>query len=196
MFWKFARRSIFVACVLILFTVALTPAQGCTCGPGPADFLPEASQLGQGFLVIKTANFDRAELAATFPDPLDADIRLDAWSWGGQATRTYERGSLAVEVSAHMFTFPAGASLAMPWFAKERAGLLGLNWDGPPDVARRDPGVSYQAVSGVRADGRSEYTLYAQRGQVVARVSVTSPVEAQSELAALAFIIMHEVPSF
>lgn len=196
MFWRLSRRSVLMACMLLLLSPVLAPAQGCGCGPGPADFLPDAAELGQGFVVINTVTHDRAELAATFADPQDAAIRLDAWWWSGQATRTYERGSLGVEVSAHMFVTSAGPTLALPWFARQRAESLGLNWDGPPHTASRDPGVSYQAVSGVRADGLSEYTLYRQHGQVIIRVSVTSPLDAQSELAVLAFSLMQNVPSF
>jgi hypothetical protein len=171
------RITIIVSCILAFLAPISTPAQGCACGPGPQDFLPDAAALGGGFVIVSESTRDREGLASTFADPIDAAIRLDAWGWAGQATRNYARGPLAVEVSVHMFVTPAGASLALPWFAQQRAEALGLHRESPPHFTETSGGpVFYQLVTGSRAAG-SDYTLYGQRGQLIVRVTATAPTE-------------------
>ena len=115
-------------------------------------------------------------MAATFADPEDAAIRLDAWGWGAQATRSYSDGARSIDISVHLFGTSEGASLALPWFAQQRADALGLRRDvAPPADQTGAAPVKYQVITGFTA-ASADYTLYGQRGPLLVRVSVTAPM--------------------
>jgi hypothetical protein len=98
------------------------------------------------------------------------------WGWGAQASRSYADGARAIEISVHVFGTPEGASLALPWFAQQRADALGLHRDLAPAVEQTGAGpVKYQVITGFTATS-ADYTLYGQRGPLLVRVSVTAPM--------------------
>jgi hypothetical protein len=153
----------------------------------PQDFLPEASEIGPGFVLVSDTTPTIEQLATTFPDPRDAAIRLDAWEWRGQGTRRFVQGPVTVEVSVHEFLGPAGAELAMPWFAKQRAQALGLQEALP--LSTLFSGTRYDTMRGVTRSG-TESTIYAQRGPMVFRVSAMEPIGADNQATLLALDAM------
>ena len=120
---------------------------------------------------------DIEELAATFAEPQDAAIRLDAWGWQENVYRTYTQGPETVQISVHRFNSDHGAILALPYFVETRAAAFDLR-EVPQQPVVLDSSVrtTPRAVSGLVGEG-SEYTLYEQVGALLFRVSITAPVK-------------------
>lgn len=138
------------------------------------------------------------QLAATFADPANALARLDEWCWVDQAERVYvsdERRTedrLVVDVSIHDFLGSVhdpptgesvGAERAQRWFGDQRANDLGLKLDVKTrkqleeDLNEAELGqVKIEALDNIVIDAYyndAEYTLYARRGNLLVRVSVS-----------------------
>lgn len=151
---------------------------GCPAGgvAPPADFfLPN---LTHGFIVVSDERRDADQLAETFADPADALSRLHAYCWTGQAERTYVRDQLVVDVSVHTFVLPEGATLAQYWFSYQRVERLGLRYDtGTRLQLQTDiPQMDIEVLDNLfifSLYNEGEYTLYARRGEIVTRVSVS-----------------------
>jgi hypothetical protein len=151
--------------------------EGCLGGgvAPPAEFyLPN---LWNGFVVVSDERRNAEQLAATFPDPADALSRLHAYCWTGQAERVYARDQLTVDVSIHTFLGPEGATLAQRWFGYQRAKDLGLLRDikTRAQLGEALAPINVEALDDIFVDAYyndTEHTLYARRGDLVARVSV------------------------
>lgn len=150
--------------------------EGCPGGgvaPQADYYLPNL----YSFVVQSDERRDAEQLAATFPDPADALTRLYAYCWTGQAERVYVRDQLTVDVSVHTFLGTEGASLAQRWFGHHRQKQYALQYDNQTrEQLAIELGVNNFApldnIVITAFTNQNEYTLYARRDDLVARVSV------------------------
>lgn len=170
-----ALRYLIIAIVLLLANYA--PVEACACPGSITDMLPSAQIVGPEFRVTDEGSRTLQELAATFQDPRDAEIRLDAWGWQENAYRTYEQGSESIQISVHRFSSDHGAILALPYFVETRAGAFDLR-EVPqqPILLGSSIRTTPRVITGLRGE-RSEYTMYEQVGAILFRVSITAPVQ-------------------
>jgi hypothetical protein len=193
-----ARFPAFIAVIVAtLIALTMTPVtataqglEGCPSkgvAPPPEYFLPNLWQ----FVVVSDERRDAEQLAATFADPADALVRLHAYCWTGQAERVYARDQMTVDVSIHDFRVPEGAALAQRWFGYQRAKELGLKGGGVKtreqleEELGQENQVNIEALNNIIVNSYSndnEYTIYARRGDIVTRVTVSGepPVEGRT----------------
>lgn len=128
-FW----RVLLLTMSLLLFPVGLVDAEA---PPSPSRTLaelqglfPNLAQLPPGMVVQETGGRTAEDIAATFPDPVDA---LDALSLGSPTGNTPPIASWAqpgaplstparIEVSLHQFSSSGGAAYMLPYFAQGRS---------------------------------------------------------------------------
>ncbi|CAA9567614.1 MAG: YpfJ protein, zinc metalloprotease superfamily [uncultured Thermomicrobiales bacterium] len=133
--------------------------------------LPTGDDVVAGSTPIEEGGRTLEEIAATFPDPVDAAHRLATWGFQENAYRTFvpADGVGLFQVSLHRFGSAAAAAQALPYYADGRAAVLGL-----VELPTRRLGDQTIAVGGPVAEG-SEVTLYVRRSDVLIRVSATVP---------------------
>ncbi|MDQ2651876.1 MAG: hypothetical protein M3Z20_02430 [Chloroflexota bacterium] len=176
--------------VVVVGIGLVVPAQACGCAGRVVDMLLPAEAVGPGFVVKETGTRTLEELAATFADPKDTAIRLDAWGWRETVYRTYVQGSETVQLSYYRFDSEHGAILALPFFLETRSAALGLrevpSWADPRTY------TITRSVTGV-VNGGSEYTTYKQIGSLLIRVTISAPVNVNnpSAEAGLAYGVNH-----
>lgn len=168
-FW----RVLLLTMSLLLFPVRLVDAEA---PPSPSRTLaelqglfPNLAQLPPGMVVQETGGRTAEDIAATFPDPVDA---LDALSLGSPTGNTPPIASWAqpgaplstparIEVSLHQFSSSGGAAYMLPYFAQGRAAMLGQ---------QMQPAWLWGPCRGwVQSDG--EATLYVRIGDLLARIT-------------------------
>ena len=146
----------FVVGFVLLLAIS-SPVEACGCGIGSVEsMLLSAQTVGPGFFVTNENSRTLEELAATFAEPQDAAIRLDAWGWQENAYRTYTQGPETVEISVHRFSSDHGAILALPYFVETRAAAFDLR-EVPqqPVVLGSSVRTTPRAVTGPVGEGPS-----------------------------------------
>lgn len=129
---------------------------------------PTSSQLPVGMVLEDDGSRGLADIAATFPDPDDAETVLLRWAWAFNAYQVYVAGAYAnpetparLEISLHQFSNNTGAAYALPYFAHGRAVALGQA-EGPVGQLR----PCEAAVT-----SRTEATRYLRSGDLLIRVT-------------------------
>lgn len=175
-----------VACVFGALVIGLLPLVGL---PDSTRAAFQAGQLGEtclemrgsdvpvGLFLIEQGARSDVQIASGFPDPDEALLLLRAWgfmlnnywNYASVAGFSTANGTNSLEVSIHLFSSPASAAAALPYYAKGRATMLGL---GP--ILFQEVGDLSSAIGGYRDVGY-EVTLYIQMGPALIRISGVAP---------------------
>jgi hypothetical protein len=169
-----------IALALACLTALLIPtAQGVSASDTSqlAPLLPDAESVGPGFVLVEagTRNLDR--MSIRFTDQAEAETRLTEWGFLYSFYRTYDHAhgvcpprecDVTVEISMSVFRTTEGATLALPYFAQDRADAIGLEV-----MTFETPFADGRVKREARLDGNGEYTTYLQMGERLVRVSMT-----------------------
>lgn len=164
------RGLLAVGIVAITFGRTAQRIAACAAGPMRPSFWMPASLPGYQVVSDEVRNAD--ELAATFWDPAETRVRLDAWTWVEQAEREFADGGIVIDVSIHTFEMAAGALLAGNWFRERRSSDLGLEYAPAPRLQFPRSSEQVRLFAVTNAD---EYSLYLVHGTMVGRVTVNGP---------------------
>lgn len=138
----------------------------------PTLLLPQ----GQPFRLEAEGGRSLDEIAAGFPDPVEAARLLREWGWQENAYRNFAsdnppRDAVGwVELSYHRFATADGAAAALPYYAEARGAGTALR---PINLGLF--GDQAAAVAGPAFNGQ-ELTIYARRGNVLIRATGIAPV--------------------
>ena len=151
---------------------------------------PTAGQVPPGMVLTAQGSRSAAEIAASFPDPVDAGSVLATWGWSVNAYQDYVAGSNAgpetparLEVSLHQFTSNTGAAYALPYYAHGRAVALQL-MEGAPAQLGPCEAVVY---------GNGEATRYLRHGDLLVRITAVMPAPIQENSDYLALVAATDV---
>jgi hypothetical protein len=152
-------------------------------GPvGAAGYLPEATDLGEGWSVQDEGERTREDVAVQLGD--DGDALLTSWRWRENPYRNLIRGNAAnfpseatfVSVSAHRFASQEGAAEALQYLAD-----IVVTGQGLQDVEMEPIGDESRGLFGP-SDGANLYVLYVRDGNYVIRLGGSSATGDPSEL--------------
>lgn len=155
------------------------PARRRFFAPDPSRTLPELvalfpapAHLAPWLILQERGERTEADIAATFPDPVDAGKILHVADWSFNAYSVYVAGPDAgpdtparLEISLHQFSSPGGAAYAMPYFVHGRAVVLGVQEVAPWDMGSPCAGA-------VLAD--RETTRYQRIADLLVRVTAVA----------------------
>jgi len=175
----------FLGCEITLLAADTTGAVS-TGDPAPvADaglfrLLPSVDEIPPGVEVTEEIQRSLPEVAANYVDPAETTRRFEAWGWRGNAARRFgpaanvrlaATATSALYVSLHRFGDAASASAALDYSVEDqlrsRAGAREVTVGATGDRAR--------ALAADDPDG-VEVTVYAQRGDLLVRVTAERPV--------------------
>ncbi len=110
------------------------------------------------------------EVASNYIDPLETEALFAEWGWEGNVTRSYEgnggsSGITSVYVSIHRFGSSRNAAKALDYSFDDQAASTG---------AQEIPVAELATTSRAPATS-SDVTIYAQQGDVLIRLTVSSP---------------------
>ncbi len=169
------------------------PPSGAVPRPSPASALPDPPQplpalsvpallpdalslpQGQPLRLYDAGSTTLADLAASLPDPAEADQRLRSFGWQESAYRVFAADGPPpdaagwVELHVHRFAIVDGAAEALPYLAGGREKTAGLR---PIDLGLF--GDQATALAGPAFNG-DEVSIYARRGSLVVRVTAIAP---------------------
>lgn len=168
-----------VLVLTLAFTLTAWSAVQAGVPPDPSRTLPElvtlfpsTAQLSPGLVLQESGERTEADIAATFPDSVDAAQILHVADWLFNAYRVYVAAPGAgpdtparLEISLHQFSSPGGAAYAMPYFVHGRAVVLGRQEVAPWDI-------SSPCAGAVLAD--HEATRYQRIGDLLVRVTAVA----------------------
>jgi hypothetical protein len=175
---------------LAFLVVLIQPAAGQAPAPSTVDLValfPTSAQLPAGATLVDEGARTLTDIAATFPDPVDARHVLTTYGWTENAYRVYTMpapvtntppgGPIRLEISLHRFVqgepgpmhgcSACGAAFALPYFAHGRAVLLGQQ----EVIALESTPCDLQVLG--PTGGAWEFTLYQRIGAVLARITVS-----------------------
>ncbi len=187
------RRTILIALVEVLLVggadwlSSASSAQGdasptVSASPSPAagiaSLLPTEAQVPTGLVVIEDGERSLDDVAAGFSDPEDATERFVAWGWQRNVIRAFHvpEGASAdpneidgIYISVHEFGSADGAAEALDYALDAHAAATDLE-----EISVDRLGDSSRALYGKMPYG-NEITLYVQRGNLLIRLSASSP---------------------
>lgn len=205
------RRLAVVGALLLLLAVPLlasvdgaslqvaTPPLSASPSPVPeiALVLPTEEQVPPGLVMIEDGARSLEDVTSGFSDPAAAAERFTAWGWQRNLIRAFHTPEGAasdptaidgIYVSVHEFGTPPSAAEALDYSLAVHAETATLDEvDAPPlgDYAR--------ALYGPLPYG-NEITLYVQQGNVLIRISASSPEgDPRAEAIALVRTMLEQV---
>ncbi|CAA9583055.1 MAG: YpfJ protein, zinc metalloprotease superfamily [uncultured Thermomicrobiales bacterium] len=144
------------------------------------DLLPTVDELPPGLEVAEDLQRSRSEVTASYADPVETERLFTAWGWRGNAARRFSpaadarlasTATTAVYVSLHRFGDAASTAAALDYSVKDQlttvAGAREITVGPVSDQAR--------AMRADDPDGVAA-TTYAQRGDLLVRVTAKRPV--------------------
>ncbi len=151
----------------LLGETALAFADLLETGEGLDALLLAQSEFPRAMVLSGEGERTADEITRTFPDPVDAAQRFEAWGWRENAYRDFAAASGdSVSVSLHRFANAQVASDAIPYFVEARRHGSDLE---PVYVSAI--GDRVEGIGGSVADGQ-EMSLFIRRGDILARVTV------------------------
>jgi hypothetical protein len=136
------------------------------------DFLPELSELPDGFVVSDSGGLSKTDVAEQIGG--DGTATLNEWEWRENAYRYFDvpadqgptdEDTISLTVSVHRFRLPAGAEAGLNGLADIVANTSG--YEEVTDVPRI--GDETRALTGETEDGNL-YVLYVRTNNIVIRI--------------------------
>jgi hypothetical protein len=174
------------------------PSPTPTPNPGGRSLLnlvPAEGEVPDGMLLTNEVRLDEEEVAATFGDPDEAAVQLEAWGWRGHLQREFARSIDApaganattfIVVSVHRFDSPESTDEALSYFTEAVIAGQGLETFEVEEL-----GDEVIALRGT-LDGATVVNVYVRTGPYLVRVVGGSadgdPTEAVVELAEVILI--------
>ncbi len=166
---------------------------------GIALLLPTEAQVPNGLVVIEDGERSLEDVAAGFSDPEDATRRFIAWGWQRNVIRAFhvpEGASFdpneidGIYISVHEFGSADGAAEALDYSLNVHADATDLE-----EISVDRLGDSSRALYGKMPYG-NEITLYVQQGNVLIRLSASSPQgDPRTEAIALMQTVLNSQPA-
>src|SRR5690606_38514530 len=136
-----------------------------------ASLLPTQLNIPVGIEVTGEGGFQADEITRTFPDPEDAAEQFRIWGWQENQFRTFATtDGTSIAISLHRFSDPGSAADALDYFVTARATAINLR---PSTIS--DFGDQVAAIEG-RVAGGHEVSLYIRQDEVLARITVVTPI--------------------
>ncbi len=133
-------------------------------------WLPTASEIGDGYEQSDNGSRDAEGVAGSFPDPVDAAAKLEEFGWLENSYRQYELTGAAetdtqfINVSVHKFDSETGAKDALSYFANGGQTAQGLT---EVDADKLGEGSIY--LQGP-IEGGNVFVIYVRQGEFVFRI--------------------------
>ena len=139
-------------------------------------WFPSEGDVGEGYTRTDNGTRDAAGVAASFPDPEDAAVKLEEFGWAENAYREFslsdggDNDTIVVNVSIHRFSSEGNASNALVYFAEGGQTGSGLaTVDDAPELGEES--VTLQGAT----EGGNIYVIYVREGRFVFRIGGFSP---------------------
>lgn len=146
--------------------------------------LPQAFDLPPDLTVSEEHARSAAAIAASFPNPPEAERLFQEWGWRESAARVFTgrtaNGTHRAETVVFQFADNQSAAEALSYFLDERAEALELVETDPPPVQADEA----RAITGDVADG-NEATVYVRRGRDLFRITAFGGDKPMADLAEL-----------
>lgn len=134
-------------------------------------WFPTEREVGEGFTKAEDDTRTADDVAAAFPDPEDAAVKIVEFGWVENAFRNYERTgaseteAYSISISIHKFDTEGGASDALDYFSAGGQAAQGLiEVKGAPELGEES--ISLQGF----IEGGNLYVVYIRQGNFLFRI--------------------------
>jgi uncharacterized protein len=137
-----------------------------------ADLLPLQHEVPPGLFHAGDSQRTLTQVTVNYSDPVEAERLFRSWGWSGNVTRTYEgsgtgNGPTSVYVSVHRLGTDGDAAAALDYSLADQARATGAWEIDVPSLA--------DTTRALQSSG--DVTIYAQRADVMIRLTVAGPAD-------------------